>query len=206
MNQSHLQVPRSLSVAQFLDFLESRPDEEKWELIDGSAIMTAPPIIGHQRIARNLERALNDRLEQARPEWIAEIEVGIELAGVSHFRPEPDVMVIDAAINPRQRYADRFHLVAEILSDSDRLSIVEAKLAYYQAHACNQAILLIRQDRMHVTVIARRENGWVELQLTAPGDMLDIDGVGPVCSLARLYRGAFSNPNSAVNSGKSDLG
>ena len=206
MNQSYLQAPRSLSVTQFLDFLESRPEEEKWELIDGSAIMVAPPIIGHQRIARNLERALNDRLEQAKPEWIAEIEVGIELSGVTHFRPEPDVMVIDAATNPRQRYADRFHLVAEVLSDSDRLSIIHAKLAYYQAHACNQTILLIRQDRMEVTVISRQADGWAELQLTAPDDRLDINGIGPVCTLARLYRGAFANPNPAAKSGHSNSG
>ena len=84
-----------LDVRQFLDFLEYRPDEEKWELIDGYALMMAPPTFGHQRISGNLWRALNDRLELAKPEWLAHFEVGIELPEYSRYRPEPDVMVVD---------------------------------------------------------------------------------------------------------------
>lgn len=41
------QRPR-LSVELFRGFLESRPDEERWELIDGVAVMMAPPTLAHQ--------------------------------------------------------------------------------------------------------------------------------------------------------------
>ena len=36
---------------QFLDFLMSRPDEERWQLVDGLAMMMVPPSKVHQHIA-----------------------------------------------------------------------------------------------------------------------------------------------------------
>ena len=185
-----------LDVRQFLDFLEYRPDEEKWELIDGYALMMAPPTFGHQRISGNLWRALNDRLELAKPEWLAHFEVGIELPEYSRYRPAPDLMVVDAQSDPRRRYADRFYLVAEVLSDSDSPRVLAAKLAYYQDHAFNTTILLIEQDQMSVRLFARQGAQWLERHLSAPSDMLDIDGIGRVCTLAALYRGALAKPAS----------
>jgi hypothetical protein len=37
-----------LSVTLFRDFLEGRPDEERWELIDGVPVMMAPATLDHQ--------------------------------------------------------------------------------------------------------------------------------------------------------------
>jgi len=57
-----------LSVHVFRRFVEGRPEEERWELIDGVAVMMAPPTLAHQIIAGNLQRLLNDALEiRARP-------------------------------------------------------------------------------------------------------------------------------------------
>jgi len=60
-----------LSVEAFRAFYQGRPDEERWELINGVPMMTAPPTFVHQRIASNLERALNDALETHQPAWAA---------------------------------------------------------------------------------------------------------------------------------------
>ena len=181
------------------------PDEEKWELIDGYALMTAPPTFGHQRISGNLWRALNDRLALAKPEWLAHFEVGIELPEFSRFRPEPDVMVVDAQSDPRRRCADRIYLVVEVLSSSDSPRVLAAKLAYYQDHAFNTAILFIEAEQISVRLFARcdgtwrdgtwRDGTWRERHFGAPSDMLDIDGIGPVCTLAALYRGALAKPD-----------
>ena len=56
-----------LSVEAFRAFYQGRPDEERWELIDGVPMMMAPPTFLHQRIASNLERMLNDALETRDP-------------------------------------------------------------------------------------------------------------------------------------------
>src|SRR5262249_726321 len=55
--------PSRLSVELFRGFLEGRPDEEHWELIDGVAVMMAPPTLAHQRIASNLQLLLNEALD-----------------------------------------------------------------------------------------------------------------------------------------------
>ena len=41
----------TMDVDEFMAFLETRPDEEHWELIEGVAVMMAPPTYAHQRIA-----------------------------------------------------------------------------------------------------------------------------------------------------------
>ena len=39
---------------QFLDFIMARPDEERWQLVDGIAMMMVPPSFTRQRVGRNL--------------------------------------------------------------------------------------------------------------------------------------------------------
>jgi hypothetical protein len=91
-----------LSVAAFRDWALSRPDEERWELIDGVPMMMAPPTRDHQRIASNLERLLNDALERAAggsiPRLAAYQRIGLNLGpAVQHYDPEPDVAVVELA-------------------------------------------------------------------------------------------------------------
>ena len=53
--------PRSgtMDVDEFMAFLETRPKEERWHLIEGTAVVMAPPGLAHQRIALNLCEVLN---------------------------------------------------------------------------------------------------------------------------------------------------
>ena len=48
----------------FWDFLASRPDEEKWELIEARFVKQAQPSIEHQIIAGNLDRRLSEGVER----------------------------------------------------------------------------------------------------------------------------------------------
>jgi Putative restriction endonuclease len=68
-----------LSVEAFRAFYQGRPDEERWELIDGVPMMMAPPTFVHQRIASNLERLLNDALETRDPARAAYQRGGLNL-------------------------------------------------------------------------------------------------------------------------------
>src|SRR5215467_8562769 len=85
-----------LSTDAFRAWTETRPDEERWELIDGVPMMMTPPTKAHQRIASNLERLLNDALVRSAPERAAYQRVGLTLGPiVENYDPEPDVVVID---------------------------------------------------------------------------------------------------------------
>ena len=174
---------------QFHAFRDERPKEEKWELIDGVPMMMPPPTLVHQRISRNLEALLNARLQEVKPEWQADREVGVWLKGDEKYNPEPDVTVIDTAVAIGQIYVQRFYFVAEVLSESDKKAVLEAKLRYYQDHEHNRCVLLVRQDRVGAIQHDRQTRGdWRRRQLTRPGAALTFPDIGTVGRLGDLYR------------------
>jgi Uma2 family endonuclease len=148
------------TVEEYLAFIESRPQEERWQLIDGVAMMMPPPTRRHQRIASNLARLLNDHLEKVRPDLYAYQEIGLMVPDVSNFRPEADVAVLDSSGDGDDTlYAERFYLAAEILSDSNTDKDIAAKSRRYLQHPQNLYFLLFEQRRVSVEVRARA-TGW----------------------------------------------
>jgi Uma2 family endonuclease len=190
MASAPLRTPR-MSVELFRGFVEGRPDEEHWELIDGVAMMMAPPTLAHQRIASNLERLLLDALESHAPTMTAFQAIGINLGpAVQDYDPEPDVVVTDNATaeRPGERYANRFYLVAEIVSSSDR-SHVESKREVYKLHEACSCILTVQQDRFEVRIDLRIESGWSDHLLNKADDIVALPAFGLNCRVADLYRG-----------------
>jgi Uma2 family endonuclease len=186
-----------LSVELFRGFLEGRPEEERWELIDGVPVMMAPPTKAHQRIASNLERLLNDGLETARSAWAAYQAIGVNLRPrVENYDPEPDVVVVDAE-HEDERYSDRFYLAAEVVSSSDR-AYVESKREVYKLHESCKYILTIQQDRVEVRTDVRTDTGWNQQLLTELEDVLSLPGFGLRCRLSDLYRGTSLAPRQAA--------
>ena len=183
-----------LSIATFRAWLESRPDEEHWELIGGVIMMMAPATKDHQRIASNLDRLLNDALDVHRPELTAYQRIGVNLAPIApDYDPEPDVVVVDADAPGNERYSDRFYLAAEVVSKSDRKT-VESKREVYKRHPDCCCVLVIEQYRIEVAVWRLRDGGWAEHRLSGPRDQLILDEFGLRCTLADLYRGTRLQP------------
>lgn len=184
----------SLSIPAFRSWLETRPDEEHWELIDGIPMRVTPRTIVHQRIASNIERLLNDALEQARPTMAAYQRVGLNLGGrVENYDPEPDVAVIDVAQPLEARYADRFYLVVEIVSSSDAPKI-EGKREVYKLQPNCKRILTVQQDRMEVRVDTRDADSWTTTVLANANDELALTDFGLRCRLSDVYRGTPLQP------------
>jgi Uma2 family endonuclease len=133
-----------LSVEAFRSFYQGRPDEERWELINGVPMMMAPPTFVHQRIASNLERLLNDALEKRDPARAAYQRGGLNLKRVvANYDPEPDVVVVNVVLAPDQHYVDRFYLAAEVVSDSDRKTLT-GKREIYKLHQHCSCVLTVR--------------------------------------------------------------
>ena len=177
-----------VSVELFRSFVEGRPDEEHWELIDGVAMMTTPPTRAHQRIASNLERLLNDALESHAPTLVAYQPLGVNLGPrVPNYDPEPGVSVVDAE-GQDERYSERFYLAAEIVSSSDR-RYVESKREIYKLHDAYTCILTVQQDRFEVRIDLRTDTGWSEQVLKQADDLVALSAFGLSCKVADLYRG-----------------
>lgn len=175
-----------LSVTSFRAWLASRPDEEHWELIEGVPMMMTPPNRRHQRIASNLESLLNASLKRHNPAFAAYRDIGVNIVSTVPYDPEPDVAVIREDENPDPRYADRFYLAAEILSDSDK-GIIEGKRDIYRAHPSCTCILLIRQDCLEMVVDRRTGDGW-RSQVLQGSDELALPEFGLICLVREVYR------------------
>jgi Uma2 family endonuclease len=197
---------RRMSGAEFRSFQETRPDHERWELIKGVPVMMVPPFIAHQRIAGNLERLLNDALATHDPTRFAVQGSGVELGNVvlerfgEDYRPEPDVMVIDADYEPRQRFSERAYLVAEIVSDTDHQSVpgekepwIAIKRRLYLAHPPCEAVLMVEPLRVEIGVDLRVGAGWASTHLTRLDEPLNIPSCGLRCVVADIYDGTPLN-------------
>ena len=117
----------TMQIGEFLSFLKSRPKEERWHLIEGVAVMMNPPTLAHQVIAGNLCYRLREALARKDPDLVVVQESGLRVPGVAQFLPRPDVIVIPG-IAGYQVYAERFLLVAEVLSPSNTKSLIAQKL------------------------------------------------------------------------------
>ena len=181
------ELPGLLSAEQYLAFLQTRPDEERWQLIDGVAVMMTPPTLVHQVIAMNLARKLNDALEVHRPELVALIEAGLTVPERPNFLPTADLVVVDSPVDYAS-YAGRVYLAAEIRSDSNSREYMSVKRQRYSEHPDNFYALIISQRRIELELWARA-NGWTRVLLSSPDDTLELPEFGFRCELRDLYRG-----------------
>jgi len=178
-----------LTIAEFLAFYETRPHEERWQLIDGEAIMMTPPFPAHQRIASNIERLLNDAFEARGLSYLAYQRIGIELVASPYYRPEPDVAVVDPELQPGQRYFDRFYLAVEVVSTTDEVEErVPSKREFYRGHEPCRHLLVVRQDRCEVTVDHRVGSGWTTELLDRPEQILRMEEFGFEHPIGEFYR------------------
>ncbi|MBX9588484.1 MAG: Uma2 family endonuclease [Hyphomonadaceae bacterium] len=172
---------------EFFALIESRPEEERWQLIDGVAMMMPPPTLVHQRIASNLALELNAHFRAHRPTLFAYQEVGLIVPEAELFRPEADVAVLDAMAD-YESYAGKFYCVAEVLSESNTDKDIAVKRRRYLQHPDNMCFVLIEQKRVRAELLARA-TAWQPVVLEGLDAVLDIPEWGFRTPLGELYRG-----------------
>jgi Uma2 family endonuclease len=174
-------------VEEFFALIESRPEEERWQLIDGVAMMMPPPTRVHQQIASNLAFELNTHFRAHRLALSALQEVGLIVPEAELFRPEADVAVLDGMAD-YESYASKFYFVAEVLSDSNTDKDIAVKRQRYLQHPDNLYFALIEQKRVRAELL-RRAAGWQPVLLEGLDAVLDVPEWGFSVPLAALYRG-----------------
>ena len=91
-----------MTVEEYSAFMDARPDNEKWELIDGKPILNASPSGLHHRILQNLIVALG-MMERRQPRsWESVPGIGVRVSDTS--LPEPDVFILPAGTIRRDPY------------------------------------------------------------------------------------------------------
>jgi Uma2 family endonuclease len=184
----------TMDVDEFMAFLETRPDEERWELIEGVAVMMAPPSYAHQRIASNLCAVLNDAFAMQRLDLFAYQRAGVRNPGLRNFQPEPDVVVVPGVAG-YDLYSESFQLAGEILSPTNTRREIDLKLRRYQEAPDNMYAVVIEPREFLVEIRARRLN-WQSTMLRKADDPIEMPEFGLSCRVIDLYRGTPLDPQS----------
>ena len=160
----------NMDVDEFMAFLETRPDEEHWELIEGVAVMMAPASYVHRRIVWNLCKLLNGAFAERHLDLFAYFEAGVRSPGVRNFQPEPDVVVVPGVAS-FDLYSERFQMVAEVLSPTNRRQEIDLKLRRYREAPDNLYAVVVEPRQFRVEIHAKRGN-WQPLILTKADDSI----------------------------------
>jgi Uma2 family endonuclease len=182
----------TMDVDEFMAFLETRPDNERWELIEGVAVMMAPPSYAHQRIASNLCTVLNNAFAARRLDLFAYQRAGVRNPGLRNFQPEPDVVVVPGVAG-YDLYSESFQLAGEVLSPTNTRREIDLKLRRYREAPDNLYVVVIEPRELLVEIHARTRN-WQPVILTAADAPIEMPEFGLHCRLVDLYRGTPLDP------------
>jgi Uma2 family endonuclease len=186
----------TMDVDEFMAFLETRPDEEHWELIEGVAVMMAPASYAHQRIVWNLCELLNSAFAAKHLDLFAYFDAGVRSPGVRNFQPQPDVVVVPGVAG-YNLYSERFQLVAEVMSPTNTRREIDLKLRRYREAPDNLYAVVI-EPREFLVEIHAKCNDWQPAILTKPDDPIEMPEFGLRCRVAALYRGTPLDPSTTA--------
>jgi Uma2 family endonuclease len=176
-----------MTVEEYFAFTDTRPDNEKWELIDGEPILNASPSRLHQRILLNLAFLLGSMERRQSQSWEASPGIGVRVSDTS--LPEPDIFIVPAGSARRDPYGRETSdvLVAfEILSPSTEERDLRWKRAAYTSLPSLTHYVVIAQDTVDIVIFAR-ETGFAERRLRSLDDSLELPALGISLPLAEIY-------------------
>lgn len=173
--------PYALTADEFYAFTESRPDGEKWELIEGKPVLSPSASFKHQTIVGNLIFAL--RLRRT-GEWIANPGIGVKIAETNI--PIPDVLVRPATLLEDWK-CDDIIVAFEVLSPSTADHDLRWKRKVYSELTSLQHYVVVAQDEAEI-VIFDRANGFAERRIEGLDKQLDLPALGIAIPLTDIYR------------------
>jgi Uma2 family endonuclease len=182
----------TMDLDEFMAFYETRPDGEHWQLIEGVAVMMAPPNYAHQRIASNLCGVLNNAFVAQRLDLFAYQQVGVRNPGVMNFQPDPDVVVVPG-IAGYDLYSERFQLAGEVLSPTNTRREIGMKLRRYCEAPDNLYAVVIEPREFLVEIYAKRAD-WRPVTVRSADDSIEMPEFGLHCRVIDLYRGTPLDP------------
>ncbi|MBV1693348.1 MAG: Uma2 family endonuclease [Hyphomicrobiales bacterium] len=192
----NLNADLRMTVEEFLAFTDSRPDEERWELIEGVPVLNASPTNYHQMICDNVVRYLMNHAEAHDCAWVALSGTGMRVPASPHSLPWPDIQVLpEIPIGDATPVAEDAVFIFDVLSKSDRAGTIAWKRRAYASIASCRHVVTIAQATCLV-VRYDRDDDWAGHRITAIGDDLELPALALAIPLQRIYRGIPLKPPS----------
>jgi Uma2 family endonuclease len=187
----HIDTPpwnrRPMTIDEFYAFTDTRPDDEKWELIEGEPVLNASPSPLHQWIAMNVVVALKSLEREIKAPWVAMLPLGVRVS--EKDRPEPDVLVYPSERRGPDVRRDRDDVIVvfEVLSPSTEKRDLGWKRKAYPSLPSLTHYIAISQDAAYVMVFAR-DHSFEGQRFGSLDATIDLRSLGISLPLAEIYR------------------
>ena len=177
---------QQMTIEEFLAFCAERPDGERWELIEGVAIMNASPVQVHQLVVANIVAFLLAKKLESKADWTPLLGVGTRVPVSPNSLPQPDVYVQAGQILDSPTTNDAVVLF-EVLSRSNTKTDQEWRRRVYASIPNCQHYVTVSLKRAEV-VRYDRVDGWSGEKIAAIGGVLELLTLGVSVPLADIYR------------------
>jgi Uma2 family endonuclease len=184
--RTKLAPEQQLTIEEFLAFTDTRPDGERWELIEGVAIMNPSPVEHHQMVASNIVAYLIAHKERSGTSWFPMLGVGTRVPISPRSLPQPDVFVKEGAATDRAVTDDALVLF-EVLSRSNTKADQAWRRKVYASVPNCQHYVTVSLKSVEVDAYDR-DNAWKKRTVESLGDDLALPALGLSIPLAYIYR------------------
>lgn len=186
--RTKLKPEEQLTIEEFLAFTDTRPQEERWELIEGVAVLNPSPTNFHQIISMNIATALANWKAAHATSWVPLLGIGTRVPASVNSLPQPDVLVLEVLPSgPASPIAEGAVVLFEVLSKSNTRADQAWRLKVYGSIANCQHYVTVAQDRVRI-VRHDRASGWTPTIIDSIDDKLNLPAIAASILLADVYR------------------
>ncbi len=175
-----------LTVEEFLAFAETRPQEERWELIEGVPVSNPSPIDYHQMIVANITTYLLLEKRRLKAGWLPMPGIGTRVPISANSLPQPDVFVMEGAMTGRPETDDALVLF-EVLSKSNTKADQLWRRRVYASIPNCQHYVTVSLKRAEL-VSYDRANGWEARKAAGLVAELALDALAVTLPVEEVYR------------------
>ncbi|WP_330082857.1 Uma2 family endonuclease [Methylocystis iwaonis] len=176
--------PRPMNAEEFFAFTAARPDDEKWELIEGEPVLNASASRLHQKILLNLSLLLGALARDGNGAWEVLPGLGVRLSEISV--PVPDLLIRPNDDLKGVECSDMM-VAFEVLSPSTANKDLRWKRKAYATLPTLSQYVVVAQDAVEV-VSYDRKAGFAERRFETADAQLDLPIIGARLSLRDIYR------------------
>ena len=177
---------RKMTIEEFLAFTDTRPQEERWELIEGVPVLSPSPTDYHQIVASNITTFLMNAKADSGASWFPMIGTGTKVPASAHSLPEPDVMVKEHAPTGT-RASDDALVLFEVLSPSNTKTDQAWRRQVYASVPNCQHYVTVSLKTVEVATYDRSDR-WKGRSLTLLAESLALPALGLSVPVADIYR------------------
>jgi Uma2 family endonuclease len=174
-----------MTIEEFLAYTDTRPDGERWELIEGVAIMNPSPVDDHQTVVANVITALMLHRRQTGASWLPMPGIGTRVPLSPRSLPQPDILVKETP-NAGLPTTDDALVLLEVLSRTNTKADQAWRRKVYASVPNCQHYATVSLKAVEV-VVYDRDIGWEQRTSASLQDSLDLPALGFIMPLAEIY-------------------